>query len=67
MSTFGRPVLIAALTSAALLATSLTGLSTAAATTAGATIGTPPTGLVRLLADGTPSGRAIATSAAEPS
>ena len=67
MSTFGRPALIAALTSAALLATSLTGLSTAAATTAGATIGTPPTGLARLLADGTPSGRAIATFDEVPS
>ena len=66
MSALGKPAFLAALTSAALIASSLTGATTAAASPASlTTTGTPP-GLSRLLAGGTPSGRAIATFDAVP-
>ena len=64
MSAHGKPAVLAALTSAALFAGALTGLSNAAAA---AETFTPPPGLSRLLTEGTPSGRAIATFDAVPS
>jgi serine protease AprX len=66
MSAPGTPALVAALTSAALVVTSLSAVSTAAATTTSPVTVSPPAGLSRLLADGTPSGRAIATFDAVP-